>query len=104
MTGKTHIPMDPSHTHAHIIGDIATVKNRIHKAIEVDLRDSLVVSSLPIVSPAHREPEDTTSALPYFMQLFLGSSSFAVVVKLHPYSLIEWAVFGIGVAALVYYK
>ena len=74
--------MDPSHTHAHIIGDIATVKNRIHKAIEVDLRDSLVVSSLPIVSPAHREPEDTTSALPYFMQLFLGSSSFAVVVAL----------------------
>jgi hypothetical protein len=27
-----------------------------------------------------------------------------IYFKLHPYSLIEWAVFGIGVAALVYYK
>lgn len=74
--------MDPSHNHAHIIGDIAKVKNQTHTAIEVDLHDSLDVSSLPIVAPVHSQPEDTTPALPFFMQIFLGTSSFAFVAAL----------------------
>ncbi len=74
--------MDPSHIHTHVIWNIARVHEEVQEKLRVALKDVPDVFFGTSVSPVLSESEDTTPALPFFMQVFLGAGSLALAAAL----------------------
>lgn len=69
--------MGPSHIHTHIISNVARIRLEARRQLRVALNGAADVSLGTIVAPVRSASEDGTSALPFFMQVFLGTSSLA---------------------------